>query len=203
VQSLQPLYAVAMEGLVDIDAMNREQAFDPVDVLDSFADQIAEIEHLARLWYDGWHRTHAPLVPPELTRLRTIESFRELPQAALPNVRVVGPLGAPIDFYALKCDELHLLFVSPEAHGSGVAAALIADPEAMLAEHGVETAWLACAVRQQLLREGRLTRYSTRRRRLAVPSHWKRGATRNDSHARIPWHRNLSAANAAHGALRR
>jgi len=39
-----------------------------------------------------------------------------------------------------------LLFVSPEAHGSGVAAALIADAEAMLAEHGVETAWLACAV---------------------------------------------------------
>jgi ribosomal protein S18 acetylase RimI-like enzyme len=27
-----------------------------------------------------------------------------------------------------------------------VAAALIADAEAMLAEHGVEMAWLACAV---------------------------------------------------------
>jgi GNAT superfamily N-acetyltransferase len=106
----------------------------------------AEIEHLARLWYDGWHRTHAPLVPPELIRLRTIESFRERLQAALPNVRVSGPLGAPIGFYGLKGDELHLLFVSPEAHGSGVAAALIADAEAMLAEHGVEMAWLACAV---------------------------------------------------------
>jgi GNAT superfamily N-acetyltransferase len=106
----------------------------------------AEIEHLARLWYDGWHRTHAPLVPPELTRLRTIESFHERLQAALPNVHVAGPLGAPIGFYALKGDELHLLFVSPEAHGSGIAAALIADAEARLAEHGVETAWLACAV---------------------------------------------------------
>jgi GNAT superfamily N-acetyltransferase len=105
-----------------------------------------EIEHLVRLWYDGWHRTHALLVPPELTRLRTIESFRERLQTALPNVRVVGPLGAPTGFYALKGDELHQLFVSPEAHGSGVAAALIADAEAMLAEHGVETAWLACAV---------------------------------------------------------
>jgi GNAT superfamily N-acetyltransferase len=106
----------------------------------------SEIERLARLWYDSWHRAHAPLVPPELIRLRTIESFRERLQAALPNVRVVGPLGAPIGFYALKSDELHLLFVSPEAHGSGVAAALIADAEAMLAKHGVETAWLACVI---------------------------------------------------------
>jgi len=42
--------------------------------------------------------------------------------------------------------ELSQLFVSAEAHGSGVAAALIADAEARLAEHGVETAWLACAI---------------------------------------------------------
>jgi GNAT superfamily N-acetyltransferase len=106
----------------------------------------AEIDHLARLWYYGWHRTHAPLVPPELTRLRTLESFRERLQAALPNVHVAGPLGAPIGFYVLKGDELDQLFVSPEAHGAGVAAALIADAEAWLAEHGVETAWLACAI---------------------------------------------------------
>jgi GNAT superfamily N-acetyltransferase len=106
----------------------------------------AEIEHLAQLWYDGWHQAHASLVPQELTRLRTTESFRERLQAALPNFHVAGPLGAPIGFYALKGDELSQLYVSPEAHGSGVAAALIADAEARLAEHGVETAWLACAI---------------------------------------------------------
>jgi GNAT superfamily N-acetyltransferase len=105
-----------------------------------------EIDHLARLWYDGWHRTHAPLVPLELTHLRTIESFRERLQATLPNVRAAGPLGAPIGFHVLKGEELRQLFVSPEAHGSGVAAALIADAEARLAERGIETAWLACAV---------------------------------------------------------
>jgi ribosomal protein S18 acetylase RimI-like enzyme len=36
--------------------------------------------------------------------------------------------------------------VSREARGSGVAAALTADAEARLAERGVETAWLACAI---------------------------------------------------------
>src|SRR5437868_1834864 len=106
----------------------------------------AEIDHLARLWYDSWHETHAPLVPPELTRLRTLESFRERLKATLPNIYVVGPLGAPVGFCVLKGEELYQLFVSPGAHGSGVAAALIADAEARLAERGVETAWLACAV---------------------------------------------------------
>jgi ribosomal protein S18 acetylase RimI-like enzyme len=106
----------------------------------------AEINHLAWLWYDGWHEVHAPLVPPELTRLRTLESFRERLQAALPNIHVAGPLGAPVGFCVLKGEELYQLFVSPEAHGSGVAATLIADAEARLVERGVETAWLACAV---------------------------------------------------------
>src|SRR5215469_5298321 len=42
-QSFQLLHALAMQGLVVIDAMNRQQAFDPVDVLDSFADQPATL----------------------------------------------------------------------------------------------------------------------------------------------------------------
>ena len=106
----------------------------------------AEIDHLAQLWYDGWHETHAPLSPPELICLRTLASFRDRLQAALPNVSVVGLVRAPLGFCALKDDELYQLFVSPEAHGSGVAAALIADEKARLGERGVETAWLACAI---------------------------------------------------------
>lgn len=106
----------------------------------------AEIDHLARLWYDAWHETHALLLPPELTRLRTLESFCERLHAAHPNIRVAGPLGAPVGFCVLKGEELYQLFVSPEARGSGVAGALIADAEARLAERGVGRAWLACAV---------------------------------------------------------
>jgi ribosomal protein S18 acetylase RimI-like enzyme len=107
----------------------------------------AEIDLLTRLWHDGWHETHAPLMPPELIRLRTLESFRERLQAtALPNIRVAGPVGAPVALCVLKGEELYQFFVSPEARGSGVGGALLVDAEARLAECGVETAWLACAV---------------------------------------------------------
>jgi ribosomal protein S18 acetylase RimI-like enzyme len=108
-----------------------------------------EIDPLARLWHDAWHESHAPLLPEELARLRTLESFRERLQAMLADIRVAGPTGAPLGFCVVKGEELYQLFVSPAARGSGTAAALIADAEARLAARGVETAWLACAVGNQ------------------------------------------------------
>jgi GNAT superfamily N-acetyltransferase len=61
-------------------------------------------------------------------------------------VRVVGPVGSPAGFCITRDDELYQLFVAAESRGSGVAAALLADGEARLAECGVATAWLACAI---------------------------------------------------------
>jgi GNAT superfamily N-acetyltransferase len=85
-------------------------------------------------------------VPPELTRLRTVESFRDRLRAALTDVRVVDASGLPVGFSVVKGDELYQLFVSAHARGSGVAGALIADAELRLRSNGVETAWLACAI---------------------------------------------------------
>jgi ribosomal protein S18 acetylase RimI-like enzyme len=114
--------------------------------MDVRAAEKVEIGHLAKIWYDGWHDAHAQIVPAELTRARTLESFRERLRVALPNVRVVGPSGEPVGFCIVKGDELYQLFVSAQSRGSGVAAALIADAEARLFDSGVETAWLACAI---------------------------------------------------------
>ncbi len=105
-----------------------------------------DLDQLAQVWFDGWHEAHAQIVPPELTRLRTVESFRDRLRAALPDVRVVDASGAPVGFSVLKGDELYQLFVSAQVRGSGVAAALIADAELRLRANGVETAWLACAI---------------------------------------------------------
>jgi GNAT superfamily N-acetyltransferase len=106
----------------------------------------AEIDQLAKIWYDGWQDAHARILPVELARVRTFESFRERFQEALPNVRVVGEPGQPIGFCIVKGNELYQLYVSPPARGLGVAASLVADAEARLRESGVKTAWLACAI---------------------------------------------------------
>jgi GNAT superfamily N-acetyltransferase len=114
--------------------------------MDVRAAEAAEIDQLARIWYDGWHEAHAAILPAELTRLRTLESFRQRLQAALSNIRVVGPLGSPVGFSIVRDAELYQLFVSAPSRGTGVAAALMADAEARLADRGVDTAWLACAI---------------------------------------------------------
>jgi ribosomal protein S18 acetylase RimI-like enzyme len=108
--------------------------------------ELAEIDLLARIWYDGWRDAHEQIVPEDLTRLRTLESFRDRLEAALPSVRVVGAAGEPVGFCMLKGDELYQLYVSGSARGSGAAASLVADAEAHLSKKGVETAWLACAI---------------------------------------------------------
>ena len=106
----------------------------------------SELDALAQVWYDGWQDAHAAIVPVALTRLCTFESFRERLADALPNVRVVGPPGDPWGFCIVKDDELYQLFVAAHARGTGAAVALIRDAETRLAESGVETAWLACAI---------------------------------------------------------
>ena len=109
------------------------------------ADRI-EIPQIAQVWYDAWQDAHAAILPVELKRVRTLESFRERLEAAVADVRVVGDRGKPLGFHMLKHDELYQLFVAAEARGTGVAAALVADAEHRLATAGVDVAWLSCAI---------------------------------------------------------
>ena len=113
------------------------------------AAEASELDALAQMWLDGWRDAHADLVPPTLKRLRTLESFRHRLEVALPNLRVAGPHGAPIAFYILKGSEIYQFYVSAASRGTGVATALMSDAESRLAERGVETAWLACAIGNQ------------------------------------------------------
>jgi ribosomal protein S18 acetylase RimI-like enzyme len=114
-----------------------------VDVRDA---EPGEVARLAQIWYDGWQDAHAEILPAELKRLRTLESFRDRLAAGLADVRVAGPVGAPVGFCMTKGAELYQLYVSAEARGSGVAKTLAADAEEKLLEGGIETAWLACAI---------------------------------------------------------
>lgn len=117
--------------------------------MDVRAAERADLDRLAEIWHGGWHDGHSGIVPAALTRMRTLESFRERLEAALPSIRVAGPPGAPVGFAIVKDDELYQLYVSAPSRGSGVAALLIDDAEARIAAAGVQTAWLACAIGNQ------------------------------------------------------
>ena len=108
--------------------------------------QESELDALASVWYDAWQDGHAAVVPAELAQRRTWGRFRERLQNALEEVRVAGPVGAPVGFSMLKDGELYQLFVASSTRGSGVAAALIADAEARLSARGFETAFLTVAI---------------------------------------------------------
>ena len=105
-----------------------------------------EVDRLATIWHDGWQDAHAAILPEELARLRTPESFRERLLARIATTRVAEIEGGVVGFCTLKGDELYQLFVTASARGTGAAAALIADAEQRLAEAGVDTAWLGCAI---------------------------------------------------------
>jgi ribosomal protein S18 acetylase RimI-like enzyme len=117
--------------------------------MDVRAPDPREIDKLAGIWYDGWQDAHADILPADLAKVRTLESFRDRLEAALEDVRVAGPFGEPVGFCMIHEDELYQLYVSSRARGTGVAAALLADGEARLAAGGIATAWLACAIGNQ------------------------------------------------------
>jgi GNAT superfamily N-acetyltransferase len=106
----------------------------------------SEIGQLARIWFDGWQDAHARIVPAELARVRTLQSFEQRLRAASAIVRVAGAVDAPVGFYFLRGAELYQFYVASQARGSRVAATLMADAEAHLVESGVHRPWLACAV---------------------------------------------------------
>ncbi len=110
------------------------------------AAQTPDLGPLARLWWQGWRDAHLPLVPKALATRRTLDSFIVRMAVALPRVRAVGPVGAPLGFHLIKDDELNQLYVEEESRGAGIAALLMADAEDRLLEAGVKKPWLACAI---------------------------------------------------------
>lgn len=108
--------------------------------------QGSDIERLAELWYSGWRDAHVAIVPEALSRVRTLESFRDRLVAGIADVRVALRDGEIAGFVWIKGDELYQFYVSSEARGSGVAALLMRDAEQQFTTKGTSIAWLACAI---------------------------------------------------------
>ncbi|MEZ5290030.1 MAG: GNAT family N-acetyltransferase [Vicinamibacterales bacterium] len=105
-----------------------------------------DLEPLADLWHEGWRDAHAAILPADLTALRTRDSFVPRLRAALADLWVAGPPGAPLGFCMLRGDELSQLFVARHVRGAGLAARLLAAAEDDLRRRGVLRPWLACAI---------------------------------------------------------
>ena len=108
-----------------------------------------ELAALSDLWHAGWHEAHAAHVPVELTRKRTLTSFRTRLSMAPQTARTIGPHGAPCGLCIVHSDEMNQLFVPPKARGTGVAQALLTDAEARIAASGARNGWLICLAENQ------------------------------------------------------
>jgi len=105
----------------------------------------SDVKQIADLWHTGWHDAHAQIVPQELTRIRTLESFVERTLWHLANTRVSGD--KVLDGFSItKADELNQFYVSRNSRGTGLARKLLADAEQQLRSGGTSHAWLACSI---------------------------------------------------------
>jgi ribosomal protein S18 acetylase RimI-like enzyme len=105
-----------------------------------------DVSLLAQIWYDGWQDAHAYILPSELARHRTLESFRERLTDELHSIRVAELESVLLGFSMVKDAELYQLYVAQAGRGTGVAGILNADALARIKAQGFSVAWLACAI---------------------------------------------------------
>ena len=107
--------------------------------------QASDVEFVANLWQILWHSAHSDIVPLELVKLRTQDSFVQRTHDLINHIRVCGS-GEVQGFCITRKDELYQLYVSATAQGTGLAKLLIDDAEAQIVASGYSRSWLVCAV---------------------------------------------------------
>jgi ribosomal protein S18 acetylase RimI-like enzyme len=105
-----------------------------------------EIKAIAKLWHDSWHDAHASIVPEQLTRLRSLESFIERTKRYRASTRAAFIGNLPAGLCITKNDELYQIYVMRAARGTGLAQSLMDDAEDGFRLRGVRRVWLVCAI---------------------------------------------------------
>src|SRR3954468_22351602 len=101
---------------------------------------------VAEIWHRAWHVAHPGHVPAGLTTARTLSAFRERTPGRVTDTTVAEIDGEAVGFTMVDGAEVEQVFVDPVRHGSGVAAALLAEAERQVAAAGHEVAWLAVVI---------------------------------------------------------
>lgn len=110
------------------------------------AATVQDVEVLAQIWMEGWTDAHDGLLPPELGRLRTQQSFRQRLLDGLESTIVALEEGHPVGFAMVKQDELDQLYVARNARGSSTALRLVSVALDRIRHTGHRRAWLTCAI---------------------------------------------------------
>ncbi|RED50764.1 GNAT family N-acetyltransferase [Aestuariispira insulae] len=100
---------------------------------------------IATLWHQGWKDGHHGLVPEDLYKHRTLESFRPRALERVPNclVAIDADTGQLLGFVSLKGEELDQFFLHADARGTGLAKRLMQAGEDRLRDNGIQRAFLA------------------------------------------------------------
>jgi GNAT superfamily N-acetyltransferase len=105
----------------------------------------ADTHPLTLLWHQSWHDAHATITPAALVAQRTLDTFAKRLAEAGDDLRVAGPVGAPLGLCSIAGNHLDQLFIARAAYGTGLAATLLHDGEDRLRAAGITDAILDCA----------------------------------------------------------
>jgi GNAT superfamily N-acetyltransferase len=105
-----------------------------------------DVEAVLDVWHEGWWDGHGTAAPERLRKFRDRAGLAARIVPIVPWMKVAESGGRIVGFVSVKADELSNLFVSRTVRGTDVASRLLAEGEAMLADAGIEEAFLWCAV---------------------------------------------------------
>ncbi|WP_082748603.1 glutaminase [Nocardioides jensenii] len=98
---------------------------------------------VARIWEPGWAEAHTGRVPDELLTARPAEFFARVAAERVPDTTVAVVAGTVVGFVMIADDAVDHIYVDPGQRGGGIAVALLAEAERLIAAAGHDRAWLA------------------------------------------------------------
>ena len=105
-----------------------------------------EVDAVANLWHDTWHRSHDQIVPRALCEFRDKRYFHSRIEREFTAVRVLGMPGEPIGLCIAKDTNLDMLFIAATEQGKGFGERLLDDAETRMRGSGVKEAYLHVAL---------------------------------------------------------
>ena len=102
----------------------------------------ADAEAIVTIWHSGWLDGHLGHVPDAVLPYRTLDAFRERVPLRLAEITVAELDGTVAGFVLVHDDEVEQIYVAAGARGSGIATALLAHGEQVIAE-SFDVAWLS------------------------------------------------------------